>query len=122
MKITAKARNRKDAAAKLTRALREFRVRGVQTNKSFLLNVLSNCDFLDGEVDTGFIAANPTLLSPLKEKDRAQKLLHYIGEVVLNGTPKSLGATGEAPSHVTIAQTNFRLAWPRSIRQGSSSK
>jgi pyruvate carboxylase len=100
VKITAKARNRKDAAAKLTRALREFRVRGVQTNKSFLLNVLSNSDFLDGEVDTGFIAANPTLLSPLKEKDRAQKLLHYIGEVVLNGTPKSLGATGEAPSTV----------------------
>jgi pyruvate carboxylase len=100
VKITAKARNRKDAAAKLTRALREFRVRGVQTNKSFLLNVLSNSDFLDGEVDTGFIAANPTLLSPLKEKDRAQKLLHYIGEVVLNGTPKSLGATGEAPSPV----------------------
>ncbi len=100
MKITAKARNRKDAAAKLTRALREFRVRGVQTNKSFLLNVLSNKDFLEGEVDTGFIAANPTLLSPLKEKDRAQKLLHYIGEVVLNGTPKSLGATGDAPSMV----------------------
>ena len=85
MKITAKARNRKDAAAKLIRALREFRVRGVQTNKSFLLNVLSNKEFLEGEVTTGFIGANPDLMSPLKEKDRAQKLLHYIGEVVVNG-------------------------------------
>ena len=83
VKITAKARNRKDAAAKLIRALREFRVRGVQTNKSFLLNVLQNREFLEGEVTTGFIASNPTLMSPLKEKDRAQKLLHYIGEVVV---------------------------------------
>mmetsp|Transcript_20373 Transcript_20373/g.44244 ORF Transcript_20373/g.44244 Transcript_20373/m.44244 type:complete len:1254 (-) Transcript_20373:68-3829(-) len=100
VKITAKAKNRKDAAAKLIRALREFRVRGVQTNKSFLLNVLSNREFLEGEVTTGFIAANPTLLAPLKEKDRAQKVLAYIGEVVVNGTPKSLGATGDAPSSV----------------------
>eukprot|EP00804_Cyclotella_cryptica_P012773 CCRYP_010552-RD/>CCRYP_010552-RD protein AED:0.09 eAED:0.09 QI:1467/1/1/1/0.92/0.85/14/1156/605 len=100
VKITAKARNRKDAASKLIRALREFRVRGVQTNKSFLLNVLNNKDFLEGEVTTGFIADNPSLMSPLKERDRAQKLLHYIGEIIVNGTPKSLGATGDPPSSV----------------------
>ena len=98
VKITAKAQKRKDAAAKLIRALREFRVRGVATNKSFLLHVLENEEFLSGVVDTGFIAANPHLLEPLKEKDRAQKLLHYIGEVIVNGTPKSLGAVGAPPS------------------------
>jgi pyruvate carboxylase len=91
LKITAKARNRKEAAAKLVRALVEFRVRGVKTNKSFLLNVLKNKEFLDGVVDTGFIAANPHLLAPLREQDRAQKLLKYIGEIIVNGTPKSLG-------------------------------
>ena len=100
VKITAKSRNRKEAAAKLIRALREFRVRGVQTNKSFLLNVLNNREFLEGEVTTGFIADNPALMAPLKEKDRAQKLLHYIGKVVVNGTPKSLGAMGDPPSSV----------------------
>lgn len=100
VKITAKARNRKDAASKLIRALREFRVRGVQTNKSFLLNVLNNKDFLEGEVTTGFIADNPSLMSPLKERDRAQKLLYYIGEIIVNGAPKSLGATGAPPSSV----------------------
>jgi pyruvate carboxylase len=91
VKITAKARNRKECAAKLVRALAEFRVRGVKTNKSFLLNVIKNKDFLEGVVDTGFIAANPQLLEPLKEQDRAQKLLHYIGNVMVNGTPKELG-------------------------------
>lgn len=100
VKITAKARNRKDAAAKLVRALKEFRVRGVTTNKSFLLNVLQNEEFLNGAVDTGFIAANPGLLAPLSEQDRAQKLLHYIGNVIVNGTPKELGAVGPPPSKV----------------------
>ena len=80
VKITAKARNKKDASAKLIRALREFRVRGVTTNKSFLLNVLSNPDFLNKEVTTSFIAQNPDLMAALNEKDRAQKLLAYIGE------------------------------------------
>lgn len=100
VKITAKARTRVEAAAKLVRALKEFRVRGVTTNKSFLLNVLENDDFLHGTVNTGFIAANPYLLAPLKEQDRAQKLIHYIGEVIVNGTPKSLGAVGAPPSLV----------------------
>ncbi len=100
VKITAKARTRQDAAAKLVRALKEFRVRGVTTNKSFMLHVLQNKEFLHGYVDTGFIAANPQLLAPLKEKDRAQKLLHYLGEVIVNGTPPALGATGAPPSSV----------------------
>jgi pyruvate carboxylase len=100
VKITAKARNRKDAAAKLVRALKEFRVRGVKTNKSFLLNVLLHDQFLNGYVDTGFIAANPHLLDPLREQDRAQKLLHYIGNVIINGTPKELGAEGPPPSSI----------------------
>jgi pyruvate carboxylase len=91
VKITAKSRTRTEAAAKLVRALNEFRVRGVKTNKSFLLNVLKNRQFLDGVVDTGFIAANPQLMAPLREKDRAQKLLRYISEVIVNGPPKELG-------------------------------
>ena len=100
VKITSKARTRREAAAKLIRALREFRVRGVMTNKSFLLNVLENDQFLDGVVDTGFIAANPYLMAPLREKDRAQKMLKYIAEVVVNGTPKELGAIGPPPATV----------------------
>jgi pyruvate carboxylase len=100
VKVTAKSRNRKECAAKLIRALKEFRVRGVKTNKSFLLNVLSHPQFMEGVVDTGFIGANPELLEPLREQDRAQKLLHYIGNVIINGTPKELGAVGGPPSPV----------------------
>ena len=38
VKVTAKALSRDDCASKLARALAEFRVRGVTTNKHFLLN------------------------------------------------------------------------------------
>jgi pyruvate carboxylase len=100
VKITAKARTRREAASKLVRALKEFRVRGVKTNKSFLLNVLQHPDFLDGVVDTSFIAANPHLMAPLREKDRAQKLLLYISNIIVNGPPKELGAIGSPPSSV----------------------
>jgi pyruvate carboxylase len=113
VKITAKARNRTEAAAKLVRALTEFRVRGVKTNKSFLLNVLKNRQFLDGVVDTSFIASNPQLMAPLKEKDRAQKLLRYIGEVVVNGVPKELGMLVVADffSYVPYLIHCFRCGW-----------
>lgn len=124
VKITARARTRKEAAAKMTRALREFRVRGgepfsfmfllqnatcrvlaspwpflssVKTNKSFLLNVLQHPQFLNGVVDTSFIGENPQLLLPVSERDRADKLLHYLATVIVNGPPKSLGATGAPP-------------------------
>jgi len=97
VKITAKARTRREAAAKLIRSLNEFRVRGVKTNKSFLLNVLENEQFLDGVVDTGFIAQNPELLAPLHEQDRAQKVLKFIANIIVNGPPKELGAVGDQP-------------------------
>ena len=121
VKITAKARTRKEAAVKLKRALIEFRVRGVKTNKSFLLNVLQHPEFLNGSVDTGFIAANPDLMAPLKEQDRAQKLLRYIGNVIVNGTPKELGAIGPPPSPIdpiipTIAPNPGQLI-DRSLKQ-----
>jgi pyruvate carboxylase len=92
MKVTARASTRLDAATKLQRALRELRVRGVKTNKTFLLNVLKHPDFLHRTVDTGFIADNPDLLIPAAGANRGNKLLKYIAEVTVNGPPASLGA------------------------------
>jgi pyruvate carboxylase len=40
------------------------------------------------------------LLEPIREQDRAQKLLAYISNVIVNGTPKELGAVGGSPSTV----------------------
>ncbi|KAG5179986.1 putative carboxylase [Tribonema minus] len=100
MKVTAHAMTRRDCAAKLSRALRELRVRGVSLNKPFLLGVLDHPDFVDGTVDTSFIAENPQLLEPMHVANRGSKLLTYISNVIVNGPPKALGAVGAPPSPV----------------------
>jgi pyruvate carboxylase len=76
----------------------QFRVRGVTTNKSFLLNVLTNDEFVNKTVDTSFISENPGLLAPSTSKDRAQKLLKFVANTIVNGPEPALGATGPPPS------------------------
>ena len=83
----------------MNRALREFRVRGVKTNIPFLLNVLENQKFLNGIVDTYFIDENPQLFKFLPSQNRAQKLLNYLGTVLVNG-PSTPLATGLKPAEI----------------------
>ncbi|KAJ8342277.1 hypothetical protein SKAU_G00322050 [Synaphobranchus kaupii] len=56
-----------------------------QTNIPFLQNVLSNDQFLYGTVDTQFIDENQDLFNLKPVQNRAQKLLHYLGHVMVNG-------------------------------------
>ncbi|KAL8184294.1 UNVERIFIED_CONTAM: hypothetical protein K2H54_012280, partial [Gekko kuhli] len=55
------------------------------TNIPFLQNVLGNDQFLRGTVDTQFIDENPDLFNLRPGQNRAQKLLHYLGHVMVNG-------------------------------------
>lgn len=50
-----------------------------------MLNVLRSPKFLDAAVDTYFIDENPDLMDIAPSRNRAQKLLKYIGEVRVNG-------------------------------------
>ncbi len=52
-----------DAAAKMYRALREFRIEGVSTNISWLLNLMVHPDFLSSEVYTRFVEDHVTELA-----------------------------------------------------------
>ena len=76
-----------EAAAKMDRNLREFRIRGVKTNIPFLGNVVLHDKFLTGAFDTSFIDSTPELFNFPERKDRGTKLLNYIGNVTLNGFP-----------------------------------
>ncbi|MDM5332600.1 pyruvate carboxylase [Ureibacillus composti] len=77
----------REAAAKMDRNLREFRIRGVKTNIPFLDNVVLHEKFITGEFDTSFIDSTPELFEFSERKDRGTKLLNYIGNVTLNGFP-----------------------------------
>ena len=90
------------ASTKALRAIREFRVRGVNTNIPFLENVLTHDRFLNGVIDTRFIEDHPELFQFKTRQDRANKLLRYMSELLVNGFPgiergSRPKITGEAP-------------------------
>jgi pyruvate carboxylase len=76
-----------EAAHIMNRSLQEFRVRGVKTNIGFLENVITHPVFLKGSCDTSFIDKHPELLQFPDKKDRATKVLNFIGNVIVNGSP-----------------------------------
>jgi pyruvate carboxylase len=89
VKVSGSGRTLKGAAVRLSRALREFRIRGVKTNIPFLVNVLSHPEFQEGKATVGFIQNNPDLVKGKYEdgKDRGTKLLKYLAELKVNGHP-----------------------------------
>lgn len=93
VKVIATAKNHEQACSKMVRALTEFRIRGVKTNIPFLINVLQHQKFLNGYVDTYFIDENPRLFNMTPSQNRAQKLLHYFGNLIVNGPLTPLGTT-----------------------------
>ncbi|MEM7671257.1 MAG: pyruvate carboxylase, partial [Pseudomonadota bacterium] len=87
-KVTAWAPTPDEAIARMDRALREFRIRGVATNLVFVENLLKHPTFLDLRYTTKFIDTTPELFTFQKRRDRATRLLQYIGEVTVNGNPE----------------------------------
>ena len=75
----------------MSRALREMRIRGVKTNIPFLENVITHKDFVSGNATTRMIDVTPSLFKFKPRKDRASKLLSYLGEVIVNGNPQVKG-------------------------------
>ena len=61
VKYTARASDFAGAVARMRRVLIECRIRGVKTNISFVLNVLTHPEFEMGIVTTAFIDKNPQL-------------------------------------------------------------
>lgn len=90
-KVTAWAPTADEAITRMDRALREFRIRGVSTNLSFLENVINHTDFKTGQCTTRFIDTTPELYHFPKRRDRATKLLQFMGDVIVNGNPEVRG-------------------------------
>jgi len=91
VKVCAAGLTYHDACNKMSRALAEWRVRGVKTNLPFLRNVLKHPQFLAGKTTTTFIDDTPALLEFVERNDRATKLLEYIADVSVNGNPEIKG-------------------------------
>ena len=106
VKITTYDKSFLGATRKALRTLAETRVRGVKTNMSFLGNILTNPTFLEGKCHTRFIDETPELFELKNSRDRATKMLKYIGNIVVNDptagakmydTPRFPKVHGETP-------------------------
>ena len=91
VKITAHAQTPEAAIARMDRALREFRIRGVSTNIAFVENLLKHPTFLSNEYTTTFIDNTPELFNFSKRRDRGTKVLTYIADITVNGHPETKG-------------------------------
>ncbi len=89
VKVTAKAQTPQMAIARMDRALREFRIRGVSTNIAFVENLLKHPIFLSNEYTTKFIDETPDLFAFKRRRDRGTKVLTYIADVTVNGHPET---------------------------------
>ncbi|XP_077284120.1 pyruvate carboxylase isoform X2 [Arctopsyche grandis] len=118
VKVISHASDLASSSAKMNRALKEFRIRGVKTNIPFLLNVLENQKFQNGSVDTYFIDEHPQLFVFKHSQNRAQKLLNYLGQVLVNGPTTPL-ATNVRPAeiHPHVPEVPLAIAPPRGYKQ-----
>ncbi|MBZ9745476.1 pyruvate carboxylase [Mesorhizobium sp. CO1-1-7] len=90
-KVTAWAPTPAETIARMNRALREFRIRGVATNLTFLEAIINHPSFADNSYTTRFIDTTPELFQQVKRQDRATKLLNYLADVSVNGHPETRG-------------------------------
>ncbi len=97
-KVTAWAPTPEEAVARMDRALREFRIRGVATNIDFVRNLLKHPKFTSAEYHTKFIDETPELFDFKAPQDRASKLLGWLAEVTVNGHPEVKGRP-KPPAH-----------------------
>ncbi|MCK5895541.1 MAG: pyruvate carboxylase, partial [Cocleimonas sp.] len=87
VKVTASGRTLKEALERSTRALTEFRIRGVKTNIGFMLNVLKHPTFVTGQARVTFLEQNPDLFNIHTRFDRGTKTLRYLANLAVNGHP-----------------------------------
>lgn len=84
VKITTQDRSFQGTVNKAIRAIQEIRIRGVKTNSSFLINILRSEEFTSGQSNTGFIDSTPELFEIEQPRDRATKILKYLGNKAVN--------------------------------------
>ena len=96
-KLTTWAPTREESVKRMDRALREFRIRGVKTNLQFLEKVINHPAFVKDELTTRFVDDTTELFHFPKRRDRASRLLSFIGDVVVNGNPEMEGRVAPSP-------------------------
>ncbi|MEO9788064.1 MAG: pyruvate carboxylase [Aurantimonas coralicida] len=116
-KVTAWAPSPEEVIARMDRALREFRIRGVATNLTFLEAIISHPKFRDNSYTTKFIDETPALFDQVKRRDRATKLLTYLADVTVNGHPETKNRPRPSAEHALPIPPLFKAPIVDGTRQ-----
>ncbi len=117
-KVTAWAPTPEAAIARMDRALREFRIRGVSTNIDFVINLLKHPTFRNYEYHTKFIDQTPALFDFKARRDRATRILRYVADISVNGHPETEGrARPPADLKVPVPPARMTDGIPHGTRQ-----
>ena len=87
VKVSTQGKSLDEAAQKMHRALKEFRIRGVKNNIQFLENLITDKDFVAGNATVNFIQEHPELFNFTKRQDRGTKMLKFLADMTVNGNP-----------------------------------
>src|SRR5687768_15443061 len=118
VKVTASGRDFNIALQRMDRALREFRIRGVKTNIPFLENVIANETFRSGQATTTLIDTTPELFKFSPRRDRATKLLAFLGDIIVNGNPQAKGFKFKTePQMPVVPAYDHKMVPPPGTRQ-----
>ena len=89
VKVTTWSPTAEETIARMHRVLWEFRIRGVVTNLRFLDQLITHPRFAHGEYTTRFIEETPELLHSPRKRDRASRILSFIGSTIVNGNAET---------------------------------
>lgn len=87
VKVSTQGKTLNDAAHKMLRALKEFRIRGVKNNIPFLENLVMHPEFISGNATVNMIGERPELFAFVTRHDRGTRMLQYLADVTVNGNP-----------------------------------
>ncbi|MEO6397032.1 MAG: acetyl-CoA carboxylase biotin carboxylase subunit [Tepidiformaceae bacterium] len=111
-KVTAWGRNREGARTRMRRALSEFRIVGVATNIPYIREILDLPDFIEGNIDTGFLDRHEmSAADPVEELQEMAEIAALL--LVTNGDAAE--RPGNAPAPVPIAQRQSGAAWRNQV-------
>ncbi|HEY3655644.1 MAG TPA: pyruvate carboxylase [Steroidobacteraceae bacterium] len=119
VKVTAWSPTPEETIARMHRALWEFRIRGVVTNLRFLDQLIMHPRFGKADYTTKFIDQTPELFDIPRKRDRATRLLSFIGEVIVNGNPE---VKGRAAPKTPVFPRPPRIALPEAPAPGTKQK
>jgi pyruvate carboxylase len=93
VKVTAWSPTPEETISRMHRALWEFRIRGVVTNLRFLDQLITHPQFAQGAYTTKFIDNTPELFRWPRKRDRATRILTYVGKTIVNGNAETKNRT-----------------------------